>query len=363
MLTSVGAAIFRFLRWWLQELAGLMPHGWRMALSTRKRRFVVTLSETEAHLLYGRGGTLREVGSLPLEGGDTKSFGQPASDYLASYLSRVNEVVLRLPRSRVLRHRVELPLAASENLREVITFEMDRHTPFKADEVYFDYRLLFKDAKNKRLIVDLAVVPRSMTDPVIERLQSWGIEPDRVDVEGKKADDETQFNLLPPSLSKARIWQGPNLTIGSAITVCVLLAIAVYLPVHQKEGRLAQLESRLIIAKTEAAETKKLSDKIDKLLERRQFVVRQKNQRPPADELLNEVTLVVPDDTWIIQFSWSGDRLTLSGYSASPSSLIALLEGSEILSEVQFGSPVTVDQKIGLERFNLSAKVLMKEGS
>jgi hypothetical protein len=30
---------------------------------------------------------------------------------------------------------------------------------------------------------------------------------------------------------------------------------------------------------------------------------------------------------------------------------------------VRFNSPVTVDQRIGLERFNLSAKVLRREGT
>ena len=360
MLTSFVVIIFRFFRWWLHELSGLLLPGWRSALSNRKRRLVITLSDTEAQLLYGRGGTLHELGSLPLQGEKTKGARQLSPDNLAPYLSRAHEVVLRLPRSGMLRRQVELPLAALENLREVIAIEMDRHTPFNAEEVYFDYRLLSKDTANKRLIVDLVVVTRTLTDRVLDRLKSWNIDPDRLDVEGGKSDDGARFNLLP-SLDRARRWRGQKLTVAAAIAVCALLTIAVYLPVQQKQDRLAQFESQLAIAKAEAADTKELSGKIEKLLKRSQFVVRQKHQRPPFAELLTEVTIVVPDDTWIIQLSWRGDRLTLAGYSASPSSLIALLEESEMLSEVQFNSPVTVDQRIGLERFNLSAKVLMKE--
>ena len=59
---------------------------------------------------------------------------------------------------------------------------------------------------------------------------------------------------------------------------------------------------------------------------------------------MNEVTGLLPDNTWVIQMAWSGQRLTLSGYSAKPSALIALLEQSDMLSEVRFNSPVTVSR-------------------
>lgn len=362
MLDSFVAIIFRFFRWWFHELSGLLPSGWRSALSNRKQRLVITISDTEAQLLYGHRGILRELGSLPLQGEKAMVGRQFSPDNLAPHLSRADEVVIRLPRSSTLRRQVELPLAALENLREVIAIEMDRHTPFKAEEVYFDYRLLSKDTANKRLIVDLVVATRTLTDRVLDRLRSWDIDPDRIDVEGGEADDGARFNLLS-SLDRARGWRGQKLTVAAAIAVCVLLTIAIYLPVQQKQDRLSQFESQLAIAKAEAANTKELSEKIEALLDRSEFVVREKLQRPPVAELLTEITIVVPDDTWIIQFRWRGDQLTLAGYSASPSSLIALLEQSELLSEVQFNSPVTVDQRIGLERFNLSAKVLKKEES
>ena len=96
---------------------------------------------------------------------------------------------------------------------------------------------------------------------------------------------------------------------------------------------------------------------------RSRFVVEQKHGRPSVAELLNEVTILLPDHTWIIRLAWAGERMTLSGYSAKPSALIGLLEQSDMLSEVRFNSPVTADLKIGLERFNLSAEVTRRAGS
>jgi general secretion pathway protein L len=257
----------------------------------------------------------------------------------------------------VLRRRVELPLAAAENLREVLSFEMDRHTPFQAGEVYFDYRLISKDTVAKRLTADLAVVTRSLADEGVARLTAWGLAPDRLDVVQGSAAQNVGFNLLPVSAMRREGRDLHRATAGAAIVVCGLLAVAFYLPILQKQEILAASEAHLALVQVEAAAAKELSAQVESLLERGRFVVEQKRGRPAVAELLDEVTELLPDHTWIIQFGWTGERLTLSGYSAKPSALIALFEQSDMLSEVRFNSPVTVDQKIGLERFNLSATV------
>ncbi len=251
-----------------------------------------------------------------------------------------------------------MPLAALENLREVLAFEMDRHTPFKADEVYFDYRLLSTNRAAMRLNVDLVVVTRARADEAVQCLTDWSLDPDRMEIDGGLEDQSTQFNLLPASMMRANGGRFQWLTAVGVVTACILLAIAVYVPINQKQETLKLVEARLSAVHAEAAEATALSEQVGELLKRGQFVVERKNKRPTVADLLNEVTEILPDNTWLIQFGWKGDRLVLSGYSASPSTLIGLLEQSELLTEVRFSSPVTVDQRIGLERFNLSATVL-----
>ena len=46
-------------------------------------------------------------------------------------------IVLKLENHQGLRKQIKLPMAAAENLQQVIAFEMDRMTPFKSDQVYF----------------------------------------------------------------------------------------------------------------------------------------------------------------------------------------------------------------------------------
>ena len=109
--------------------------------------------------------------------------------------------------------------------------------------------------------------------------------------------------------------------------------------------------------RAEAGEADRLTKQVVEMAERSSFVMKQKRSLLTVTELLNEVTQILPDDTWVLQFARRGDRMTVSGYSVKPSALIALLEESEMLSQVSFSSPVMADPRVGRERFNISASV------
>ncbi len=359
MLASGNALISRFFRWWFGELAALLPQGWRSALSDRRPRVVVLAGEGSARIHYGRRNDFRDLGTIPFLPEGREAGDQACPQILAPFRTRDADIVLRLPGQSALRRTVDLPLAAMENLREVIGFEIDRHTPFKAGEVYFDYGLRAKDTVNNRLTVDLVVVTRKPADAAISQLRAWDLDPDRLDVEGSEA---MEVNLLPRAAQRGggqRRW----LVAAAAAGLCVLAGIAVYLPLHEKQNLAAETRAEMEIAQAEAAQSKALSERVEQFKANGVFVVRQKQQRPSVSEVLSLLTDLLPDDTWVIQLSWTGERLTVAGYSASSSSLIAALEDAALFSEVRFNSPVTVDQRVGLERFNLSAKVLRREGS
>lgn len=358
---SAGAA--RFFRWWFGELAHFLPARWRSGLKHERRQLLVDLEPEAVAFCYRRGGALRELGSVPVSPGSDVEAGEHIRRLVGGWRRRVDEVVLRLPRGKVLRRRVELPLAAAENLREVLGFEMDRHTPFGAEEVYFDYRLVSTDRSAKRLVLDLAVAPRTAADEAVQRLANWGLETDRLEGEEAHAADGESFDLLPTSRARSNGGWGGRFTVGLTVLACLLLAVAVYLPVREKEAVLASAEAQLEVAKAEAAAASALGDQVAELLTRGRFVIGQKSGKPTFAELLNEVTDLLPDDTWLVRFSWNGDRVMLSGYSASSSELIKLLEDSDFLKEARFSSPLTVDQRIGLERFNLSAELEGRPGS
>jgi general secretion pathway protein L len=73
--------------------------------------------------------------------------------------------------------------------------------------------------------------------------------------------------------------------------------------------------------------------------------------------LLNDLSILIPHDTFLQRLQRKGNKLTLKGESASASSLIEQLEASPLLSEVRFSSAVTQLPGSDRERFAITAVV------
>ena len=93
----------------------------------------------------------RQVNLAPLGRG-----APPAGGARAPGARRARPAAARASASRTdeaLVRRVTMPAATEENLRQVLGFEMDRLTPFRADDVYFDYRVVSRDAAAGQLAI------------------------------------------------------------------------------------------------------------------------------------------------------------------------------------------------------------------
>jgi general secretion pathway protein L len=363
---QISDGVSGFFRWWGGEMAAFLPAGLRARLERGGQRLTVEISDRRALFGFEKGRETRPLGEVtisPAGLAGQRDAGQhdAVSRIVRGAGVRSAEVVLRLPRDKVLRRLVDLPAAAAENLREVLGFEMDRHTPFKAGEVYFDYRLEGSDPDRKRIKVDLVVVPRTVVDQAVQLATSWGLAPDRVAAGGEPAEAARPFNLLPAGAVRTRTGLGGRLAPVLLVLAVLLSAAALYLPLERKQQLLAATEAELAKVRGQAIAVDGLKTQIADMLQRGSFVVDRKRGEHGPVELLDELTRLLPDHTWVLKFGLRGGRLTLSGYSAKPSALIGLLEKSEMLSAVRFSSPVTMDQKIGLERFNLTATLISRE--
>ena len=356
MLTTLTKSVERFLSWWGSELAACLPEALRARLGAKRRRLVVTLSPTKASFARARGERLEPLGEFELEPADPAAELGQVRALLRSLKSKISQVTLRLGAGQALARRVVLPAAAEENLREVLAFEMDRNTPFTADQVLYDARILERDAELKTLAVELVVVTREAAEQAIAHLRAWDLEPDRLEplVPGTAAG---VFNLLsrPARANGGALRRRVSLAAG--LVACALAAFVVIQPLVERQEQRTALEAELAQVRGEALRADQLKQDVQDALARSRFMVELKQTRAPAIALLDEVTKQLPDDTWLLHFSYRGTRVNIAGYSAEPTDLIGLLERSDLLEEVAFISPVTMDQRVGRERFNLSARV------
>jgi len=239
---------------------------------------------------------------------------------------------------------------------------MDRHTPFKASEVAFDYRVTSTDAESKRLNLDLAVVSRGVLAQATEIATSFGLVLHRIGVAGEVLQRGGSFNFLPASSLAGRSTTQQRLLIALTVLATVLAFIAVYLPLYAKERTLAAYEAQLAESRAAAREADALKERLMARLEHSRFLIDRRQSTPAATALLAEITERLPDHTWLVQLRWQENKLVLAGFSPAAAALIAELEASPLLTDVRFGSPVTADPRVGLERFNISADVAMPPG-
>ncbi|MGH6879701.1 MAG: PilN domain-containing protein [Hypericibacter sp.] len=359
-LTAPFAQLFR---WWWGELRACLPSSEASARRVRSHVLMIRMLQDEVVFYDLKGSTGTEIGRLLLDGAEAPSNRGKLATMKRKTARWRAKVVLCLPSDSVLQCQVSLPLAAQENLREVVGFEMERFTAFKADEVYYSCRLMQVDRAEKRVAVRLVAVPRSIADKAIELAADWGLPAQIVTI----ADDDLRFdrtvNLLPKtSEAKSQRLAGRLFATLSVIAIG-LAALAIGLDFHQQQRLLAAYEARSAESRTASQHADELRTQLSRLLEHSRYVAQQKQSRPLLVEILDETTRLLPDNTWVTQFRLQKQQITLSGYSAAASSLIERLEASPMLAQVRFASPVTLDAKLGVERFNLSAQLAGNGGA
>lgn len=350
----------RFWRWWTGELAGLMPSWLRQTGASDADALLIEITPQSIRLQRWLQGTLTEQGRVERQPGDPDAQGAAFQDSFRKLHKRDEAVALWLSTAQCLSKQLELPLAAAKNLRQVLGFEMDRHTPFKAEQVYFDFRVLRVDNQNNRISVQLVAVPRSEMDRLLDLLSRWGVVATAVYVAGTALPGGASINLMPAERSTAA---QPRVRLSAThrallLLVFLLAAAALAIPVWQKREAVQALQPLVDRAKQQAMDTDALRREQEKLATEYNFMLLKKQSAPPLVVLLNELSRLLPDDTWVQQLSIKGNELQIQGETGFSSSLIALFEHTSLLRGASFRSPLTKGDLPGSERFHLAAEII-----
>ncbi|HKW55162.1 MAG TPA: PilN domain-containing protein [Stellaceae bacterium] len=360
-LAAIAALLQRLFQWWIGELATFVPERLRHRLATVTDTLVVLLGEGEAVLCLETRQEVKSLGRIDLRGeGEAHRVTALLRQHgLARELAGGKApICLRLGAERALHTIVDLPLAAEANLDEVVSFELDRHTPFRADQAAFSHRVLERDPAAQRIRIELMVVPRPIIDQALAVAQRLQLDADRIDIADDGGTLAGSGNLLPSRSPVAR-QRGHERTLVYALAAAAaaLAVVAVYLPVHSMQRTADSLREQFEAAKKSAVAAAALQKEIDALRKDELFLVDRKRDRPTVSKLLLEATGILPDDTWLSEWQLAGSEMQLTGYAGSASALINLLEQSKIFHNTTFQSPVVQDSKSGRERFHVATQI------
>jgi general secretion pathway protein L len=357
----------------MSELAPLLPGASRAALQRRFARPVIQLGDDRA--VFWRpemsDGIARlavtETVALTGDAAAVLAAGRAAVARLAASASggiAAPKVIVALGPRQVLRKELTLPAAVEENLAQTLAYDLDRHTPFRSDQVYFDATVVARDAARKTLRVDWVAALKTIVDGARKQAEEWGAVPIAI-APGPPSTTPTRLNLLPngarPRPLQWRRWQ-----VWAPLAALVLLVgAAVFVPLLQKRQYAIALTAVTAEAGQQAAAADKLREQVERMQNDYNYILAKKYAYPSVVHVIDEITRVLPDDTWLTQLELkTGGRgketqrdVYLRGESANAGKLIALLEDSKLMELVTPRSPTTKIQGSSGEIFDLGARV------
>lgn len=351
-----------FLSWWRGELASLIPASLR-ARMVPPRPALWLCPDGQGNLAVWRGGESPE--RLDLFGAD-----EDARDLRARWLALQSrfedghpEIRLCLDRDEILEREVELPLAVESNLATALGYQIDQLTPFRPQQIVYDFQVVDRDAAHGRLKLDLRLVPVAHLEPVRERLAAIGIRPHAIDTlaDGAESPSSEGYNLLPEAERPRYVYARARLNWILAGVGVLVLALVMAQSLYLRERSVERLQGEVAQLRAEADRVMGLQRQLEDSLSAANFLADRRRRQPIIIQVLDEISRILPDDIWLQQVQVQGDEIVMMGLADGSQRLIELLNDSPMLDDAEFRGAINVDPATGQERFNVRARITRGE--
>ena len=352
---SIGEQFRRFWRWWIGELRQCVPGGIVRWLS-RLRVAPLVMPEDGGFGVYRfDGAAWRRIGTAAADNPEALAKALGAALRKAG----IERFAVGLPPGQFLSRAINLPQAAEEDLRNALRYEIDRHTPFKAEDVGFDCCVMGRDDENREITAMLVIAPKATISQAVAGVAGTGllvtaVQPGFPDRASLPIDLLPHDDTVNGYLLHLRRW-APWVLLG------LLGLIALLLPTYQKRAQEISLLPQVNIAAQQAQAADVLHQQLDRAQAEYNFPLQKRYATPTSLQLLTEVTRILPDDTWLQSFELratsKGREVQLQGETGVAGKMIELFEQSPLLTGASFKSPVTQAPGSQASRFHIGTDV------
>ena len=318
----MSSAVRQFLAWWWSQLRGLLPARFAQA-DLYADAVIAEVRPGEADVTFVQRRKGREAALAPVRG--------------EKAAAGARRMLLRAPGDAVLERRLALPAATAPELDQVLSYEIERISPFTAEEVAWAYEI--EGREGERIQLALALVPRTALSAAVTGLRQAGASPTAV-LAPKRGGGTWCLPLLTSGHSGRSLANRRALQAG--VAACAVLAIvAVVLPFVQQERAFARADARIAALRPKIADAEALRKRIAERATGLDAVAAETARVGNALDALAALTGALPDDTYLTALTLRQRALTLTGRSASAARLIPLLAADPAFRNAAFAAPVT----------------------
>jgi general secretion pathway protein L len=330
------------ITWWSREMGDLAAPLLRRAGKADPDAMLLFLDQAGLRIEHRRNGRSEAVGSIPDGVG-------PAALQALIGRRRRDPFVLVLPLPLLI-CEASLPAAAQASLDRVVRYEMDRLTPFESDDVYCAHRTLGLDRAGA-LRVELAIMPRTLVQPLLDRLGHYGVVP--ASLEAAAPDGGIRrISIAPPD--PVRLARTQMFSRLAAAACCGLASAIVAVPLLRQSLALADAEDSIAALRPRVEQAEALRKRITQGSAGAGRIAAARRQAGLPLQVLRVLTDTLPDDTWLTSLALHQRTIVMEGHSAAATRLIAALAAEPRLRDPAFAAPVLRGEN-GSEVFTIQA--------
>lgn len=266
---------------------------------------------------------------------------------------RGSRIELVLQPSRFLFRPLELPKRAAEYLEGIVRSQIDRLTPWTANEAVFSWTPP-TDAPNDRIHLMIAATARSMIAPYLGAISSLNAASIAVTTTQLNPHAETPPIKFPEQRTRSavNVQRIRMILMATFLLSGLSAAAAIGISAIASDNLSAEQQELLRKISARKAAMRNLSEgSALHALEKR------KQTTPSSVVALEALSALLPDDTYVTEFRIDGEKLQIVGMTSDAPSLIRLIEQSPHFAHATFFAPTTRSPGTTKEQFHIESHI------
>ncbi|MFG1393027.1 PilN domain-containing protein [Xanthobacter agilis] len=324
---------------WLDMVASTVSDG--LARVRRRRGFRLTERENGLFSL-----TLPEGGAVAVRLGDPD--GPDVPRVIAARLKN-QPMDLHLDNRRMLARPLDLPHGAAPFLPGIVRSQIDRLTPWMAEDALYGWTPPDGRADD-RIRITVVATPKAAVTPLLAGLRRLGAG----SISITTTVDTVPIRLLDQSAGAdpARIRTVLMGILGAAALLATAALVVSTFAAQSLDAERADIEQAIAATRRQIMAARANQGTGGTALE---ALEQRKHDLPAATLTLEHLSRVLPDNTYVTDLQIDGDRVRIAGVSAAPAELIRLMEQSGRFTGATFVAPTTPLPTGHGERFDIEA--------
>jgi general secretion pathway protein L len=275
---------------------------------------------------------------------------------------RGSRIEILLQPDHVMFRPLDFPRQAGDFLDGMIRAQIDRLTPWTANDAVFGWSAPTPIA-NERIELTFAATSKHKVLPLVQVASDLDAGAVAVFAEIPVGDAAAKIKLLDRSLQGAigRSVDVPRIL--RVVLLCTGLAAAASLVVAAYVGGTLQAEQQQLLRRISERRASLRLDPNAAGGSGLALLAKRKQSTPSDVMVLEAISRVLPDNTYVTELRIEGDKIQVVGLTQDAPSLIRLMEQSPQFTRATFFAPTTRAQNDPGERFHIEAHIAAYFGS